>query len=143
MANVIHRNTVGRQLARVAIDEALAAAGDEGGAYGVAVVGSTGELVEFAKMDGAPIVAAQIARDKAYTAAAFGVPTQALAGGLRDDTAMLVALARVEHLLVIAGGAPIVVDGETVGAVGVSGGSAEQDSAIAERAAGHAGSLPS
>ncbi|SCE15834.1 Haem-degrading, partial [Streptomyces sp. BpilaLS-43] len=45
------------------------------------------------------------------------------------------ALSGLGRVLVFAGGVPLVVDGEVVGAVGVSGGSREQDGAVAEAAA--------
>jgi uncharacterized protein GlcG (DUF336 family) len=87
-------------------------------------------------MDGAPRLSAGIARNKAYSVASFkGLPTHAWWPAIADDPALVHGLTQTPRLVIIAGGVPVLADGELVGAVGVSGASAEQDRAIAEAAA--------
>jgi len=102
-------------------------------AMGIAVVDTGGNVVAAARMDGAQLVALPLATDKAYTAVAFGRPTEAWAessapGG--SDWGLSTVLQG--RLVVFAGGLPIVVEGELVGGLGVSGGPAEVDRACAE-----------
>ena len=74
-----------------------------------------------------------VARNKAYTVASFnGMPTHAWWPLLADDPALVHGFTETPRLVVFAGGVPVRVDGAVVGAVGVSGGSSEQDRAIAE-----------
>jgi uncharacterized protein GlcG (DUF336 family) len=102
----------------------------------IAVVDRAGNLVVYGRMDGAPLLSGQIAQDKAYTVAAFGLPTHEWFEMIKDDPALLHGIVKTERLIVFGGGVPILADAELVGAVGVSGGSAAQDRQIAEAAAG-------
>ncbi len=101
----------------------------------VAVVDQAGNLLAFARMDGAPLLSSQLAQDKAYTVAAFGLPTHAWWDLLQGEPALLHGIVKTDRLIVFGGGVPIVVGGEHVGAIGVSGGSAEQDRQVAEAGA--------
>ncbi|KWW97606.1 ATP:cob(I)alamin adenosyltransferase [Carbonactinospora thermoautotrophica] len=101
----------------------------------VAVADRAGNLVAFARMDGAPLLSAGLAQDKAYTVAAFGLPTHAWWDLIKDTPSLLHGIVKTERLVIFGGGVPLVVDGELVGAVGVSGGSVEQDREIAEAGA--------
>jgi uncharacterized protein GlcG (DUF336 family) len=133
--NLLQTETVSLALARSAIDAAIEAAGSEGVAVGVAVVGAGGELVAYARMDGAPLVAETIARDKAYTAVATGgFPTHGLAGAMEADQPMVIGLTNVDRMMIFGGGVPIVHGGAIVGAVGISGGTGAQDTAVATTA---------
>ncbi len=98
----------------------------------VAVSDRPGALLHFVRMDDAPLLSISIAQDKAYSVAAFnGLPTDAWWGLIEGDGALEHGLVKTDRLIVFGGGAPCLVDGELCGAVGVSGGSAEQDTAIA------------
>jgi glc operon protein GlcG len=115
-----------------AIAGAREAALHEGLAVCLAVVDRTGHLLAFERMDGAPVLSIQVAQDKAYSVAAFnGLPTHAWRPILQSDPALLHGFVKTERLTVFGGGVPVLVDGELVGVVGVSGGSAEQDARIA------------
>jgi uncharacterized protein GlcG (DUF336 family) len=107
----------------------------------VAVVDETRELVAFARLPGAPLFTTEVARAKAYTARSLGVPTQ--------ETGRLTAPGQPLYMLesigggtitTIGGGLPVVRDGVVTGAVGVSGGTVEQDIDIAEHALAALGS---
>jgi uncharacterized protein GlcG (DUF336 family) len=89
---------------------------------------------------GAPLLSAQIAQDKAYTVSAFGLPTHEWWDLVRDEPALLHGMVKTDRLIIFGGGVPLVRGDETVGAVGVSGGSSEQDRNIA--AAGAAALTP-
>ena len=102
----------------------------------IAVVDLAGGLLAFVRLDGAPLLSGSIAQDKAYTVAAFsGVPTHAWFGLIEAEPALREGIVHRDRLVIFAGGVPVTVDGKLVGAVGVSGGTAEQDREIAEAGA--------
>jgi uncharacterized protein GlcG (DUF336 family) len=68
-----------------------------------------------------------IAIDKAYTSAGFGIPTSVLMGILEQDKALLTGFPQRPRLVVFGGGLPIREGDMLIGGIGVSGGSAEQD----------------
>lgn len=123
--------------AQQALGAALAHAERIGVEVCVAVSDRAGGLLAFARMDGAPLMSGQIAQDKAFTVAAFkGLPTHQWFDLIRDEPPLLHGIVKTDRLIVFGGGVPVLVDGELVGAVGVSGGSAEQDRAVAEAGGG-------
>jgi uncharacterized protein GlcG (DUF336 family) len=98
----------------------------------VAVVDSGGNLVAFLRMPGAPLHSMDIAIDKACTAASFGLPTHQWTDALQGHSAAVRdGLVRRPRFVAFGGGLPIVEAGQRIGAIGVSGGSEEQDQAIA------------
>ncbi len=118
----------------------LAACLHEAGEIGVdvcvAVADRCGHPLAFARMDGAALLSVSIAQDKAYTVAAFnGLATHDWFDLIKDEPALLHGIIKTDRLTVFAGGVPVRADGEFVGAVGVSGGSADQDRAVAEAGA--------
>jgi len=94
----------------------------------VAVVDAGDQLVAFARMDGADLVGVRLAQDKAYTALVNRMPTRDLAPLVQPGTEFYgydsVAGGR---MIVFAGGMPVERNGVLVGAIGVSGGSADED----------------
>ena len=123
--------------ARAAVDAAAARALALGVPVNIAVADLAGGLLAFARLDGAPLLSGSIAQDKAYTVAAFnGVPTHAWFGLIEAEPALREGIVHRDRLVIFGGGIPVTVDGTLVGAVGVSGGSAEQDREIAEAGAG-------
>jgi uncharacterized protein GlcG (DUF336 family) len=105
-----------------------AEAGAMGVAMSMAVVDAGDQLVAFARMDGADLVGVRLAQDKAWTALINRMPTRDLAPLVQPGTEFYgydsVAGGR---MIVFAGGMPLERDRVLVGAVGVSGGSAEED----------------
>jgi uncharacterized protein GlcG (DUF336 family) len=134
------RHEVGLELAQQLLSGVYEEASKRGVAMGAAVVDPGGALVAAQRMDGAQLVAVDLATDKAFTAVAFGAPTEAWAESTRPgegDWGLSTVLGG--RIVVFAGGLPIVVDGEVVGGLGVSGSAAAVDRACAEaglRAAG-------
>jgi uncharacterized protein GlcG (DUF336 family) len=115
---------------------AVARAETMGVRVNIAVGDPAGNLVAFARMDGAALLSSSVAMDKAYSVAAFnGTPTHAWYAMLKDEPALLHGLPHRPRLTIFAGGMPLLVDGDVVGAIGVSGGSADQDREVAEAGA--------
>lgn len=118
------------------LDASLVMAGELGAPVCVAVSDRSGQLLAFGRMDGAALLSVSIAQDKAYTVAAFGgLATHDWFELIKDEPALLHGIVKTDRLIVFAGGVPVRSGSELVGAVGVSGGSAEQDRAIAEAGA--------
>lgn len=91
-----------------------------------------GNELAFLRPDGAPLLSMGIARDKAYTVAAFnGVPTQRWYGMIEGEPALRAGIVHRDRLVIFGGGVPILINGDLVGAVGCSGGTAEQDAQVA------------
>jgi glc operon protein GlcG len=110
---------------------ALAEAAKNNWAMAVAIVDPSGNLVYYEKMDATQLGSANLAIEKARSAALFKRPTKtfqdALAAG-GDGMRVL----RVSGAVPIEGGLPILVDGKIAGAIGVSGGTAPQDGQCAK-----------
>ncbi len=134
--DVVPMNSLSLSAAQRVADAAIAAARTHGVAACVAVSDPSGEPIVTVRMDGAPRLSAEIARNKAFTVASFnGLPTHVWWPVIADDPALVHGITHTPRLVIFGGGAPIRIDGGLVGAVGVSGGSTEQDRAIAEAAA--------
>ena len=87
-------------------------------------------------MDGAPLVSIQTAINKAYSAAAIGMPTDDFYSAIQADAAAIASFAPRPGLALIAGGIPIIVDGAVAGSIGVAGAlTGAEDRRIAEAAA--------
>ena len=103
-----------------------------GAAVNVAVVDVSGVQVAFLRMQGAPLHSIDIAIDKAYTAASFGLPTSKWHGALQEHSeAVREGLVLRARFVAFGGGLPILENGQRIGGIGVSGGSEQQDEAIA------------
>jgi uncharacterized protein GlcG (DUF336 family) len=100
----------------------------------VAVIDTGGNLVYFEKMDGTQTGSVRVAISKGRSAVLFKRPTKAFqdmvaAGG--EGLRML----RLEGAVPIEGGLPLLMDGKIVGAIGVSGGTSQQDGLVAKAGA--------
>jgi uncharacterized protein GlcG (DUF336 family) len=116
------------------LDAAVAYAGETDRAMVVAVVDQGGVLKAFGRMDGAPLLSVQIAQDKAYSAAAFGMPTDQWYEFIKDDGPLLHGIVHTPRLTIFGGGFPILDEGQVVGGVGVSGGHYRDDMEVAKAA---------
>jgi uncharacterized protein GlcG (DUF336 family) len=102
----------------------------------IAVVDAGGNLVAHIRMDGAWIGSVDIAINKAFTARAFDLPTSELAADSQPGGQFYgIQESNKGRIMIFAGGIPLKRDGKVVGAVGVSGGDGDQDTAVAEAAA--------
>jgi uncharacterized protein GlcG (DUF336 family) len=100
----------------------------------IAVADEAGDLKAFARMDGAPKLSIQISQDKAYTAASFSMPTHSWFEFIKNDPPLLHGITHMPRLIVFGGGFPIMLKGEMVGAIGLSGGHYSQDMECARAA---------
>jgi uncharacterized protein GlcG (DUF336 family) len=133
MAATFDRPSVSTELAHAMIDAAERKAAEMGHPFVIAVVDDSGVLKAFSRMDGAALLSVQIAQDKAYTAAGFGLSTDGWHEFVKDDPPLaLGAAAGIDRLIVFGGGFPITIDGKIVGAIGVSGGHYTQDMDVAK-----------
>lgn len=92
----------------------------------IAVVGPSGHLVHFSKMDNTQYGSIAIAQHKARAAATFRRPTKAFQDGLTGEKPNLVLLT-LDDVIASEGGIPIIIDGKLVGAIGCSGATGAQD----------------
>ena len=120
MANVVKKFSISYELARKMVDAAVAKARELGVSENVAIIDEGGNLKAFSRMDGAPILSIEIAQNKAYTAL-FGVSTQDFFDFIRGDPSLLAGIPTLARIAAWGGGFPIKVDGEIVGAIGLSG----------------------
>ena len=100
----------------------------------VAVVDPAGNLVYFEKMDNTQLGSANIAVDKARCAALFKRPTKAFQDALAAGGDSI-RLLRLQGVVPVEGGIPLVVDGKIIGAIGVSGATSAQDGQCAKAGA--------
>jgi uncharacterized protein GlcG (DUF336 family) len=99
----------------------------------IAVVDDGGSLLYLVRLDNTFPAGAAVATHKARTAATFRMPTRNLEEAVKNGRTSLVAVSEMTPLV---GGIPITIDGQVVGAVGVSGAaSAQQDEELARIAA--------
>ncbi|KAF2488053.1 hypothetical protein BDY17DRAFT_290177 [Neohortaea acidophila] len=121
------------EAARVAADAAEQKAKQMGMDFNIALVDATLHLLHFVRMPNAKLTSVQIAIDKAFTAAGHRAPTSTYQGKnfLPGGPAYGIHNSNGGRFMLIGGGIPIVVDGHTVGAIGVSTGTPAQDTECA------------
>src|SRR3981189_220109 len=134
MINVIKKNSISYELAQKMLNAAVAKARELGVTENVAILDDGGNLKAFSRMDGTPIPTIEIAQNKAYTAL-FGVSTQDFFNFIEGDPSLLAGIPTLARVAAWGGGFPIKVDGEVVGAIGVSGAPMVQNDVDCARAA--------
>src|SRR5271154_7225180 len=99
----------------------------------IAIADEGGNLVSHVRMDGAWIGSIDISIKKAYTSRAFDIATKDLATHSQSGAQFFgIHASNNGKIMIFAGGIPLKRDGQVVGAVGVSGGSGDQDHSVAE-----------
>lgn len=104
-------------------------------AMSIAILDAGGHLVLLQRSDGSQFIGPEVAIDKAFSAVAYKRPGKAFQDRLATGGAEIRIL-RLKGASPIEGGDPIVADGKIVGAIGVSGGSGEQDGQVSRAGAG-------
>lgn len=118
--------------ARVLIAGARARAEEISVPMCIAVADESGQLIAFERMDGGKITSTFIAQDKAFTAAGAKRTTESYwEASQPGKPAYGINTAIGGRLSIVAGGVPVIVDGEVVGAIGVSSGTPAQDTECA------------
>lgn len=124
------------QEARKIIGAAEKKAAEIGQPMNIAVVDEGGNLVSHVRMDGAWIGSIDISINKAFTSRAFDISTRDLAQHSQSGGQFFgIHVSNHGRIMIFAGGIPLKRGGNVVGAIGVSGGSGEQDHAVAEAGA--------
>ena len=118
---------------RLLVEAAHKHAASMGVLAGIAVVDDGGTLVAFSRMDGARATSVEIAQTKARSAARRKCATSGDGGGTFEGGVLLAMMTQLA-VTVVPGGLPILVEGEVIGAIGVSGGAPSEDVSIAQAA---------
>ncbi|MGC1929174.1 MAG: heme-binding protein [Candidatus Nitrosopolaris sp.] len=122
--------------ARNVIAAAEKKAAEIGQPQNIAVVDAGGNLIAHVRMDGAWIGSIDISINKAFTSRAFDISTKDLAKQSQPGGQFFgIHVSNDDRVMIFAGGIPLKRDGKVVGAIGVSGGSGEQDQTVAEAGA--------
>src|SRR5271170_6687312 len=135
MGKSFQKGCISAESALKMIEAAVAKAHSLGVPQIVAILDESGLLKGFCRMDGAPLISIEVAQNKAYTAL-LGAPSQDFFNRIKEDPALLAGVPHIPRIVTFGGGLPIKIDGAVVGAIGVSGGSVEQDIACAQAGLG-------
>ncbi|MFC0847259.1 heme-binding protein [Streptomyces noboritoensis] len=123
------------QDAEALVEAARAAAEEAGATVAVTVLDAGGHLLAFRRDDRAVLIAGETSNRKAYTALQLGTPTADLVDAVQPGGLFHTLPTALDRpLLFIAGGVPVHRDGRLIGAIGVGGGSPEQDHGFATEA---------
>jgi len=114
--------------AQAAIQSAVAEANKRGWALNITVVDPNGDLVTFARMDGAQLASIAISQHKARTAARYRRATRAFEDGIQKFGFNY--LLTLDDVIASRGGIPLVEGGKLIGAIGCSGGTGSQDDTV-------------
>lgn len=112
----------------IGVSAAVAKSREIGAPECIAIVDAAGQLLAYARVEGAATLAREPAIAKAATAAALGMPS----GGIPFEFGINLGIASRDAIVNLGGGVPIIHEGHVVGAVGVGSGATEQDIAVAE-----------
>jgi uncharacterized protein GlcG (DUF336 family) len=124
--------------ARILIAGAAAKASEQGVPQCIAVTDESGHLIDFSRMDGGKVSSISIAIDKAFTSAVARKGTHIYGELCQPGKPTFgIHITNSGHFSIIGGGLPVTVEGEIVGGVGISSGTAEQDLIVAEAALKH------
>lgn len=122
--------------ARRVIEAAEKKAAQLGQPMNIAVVDEGGNLVAHVRMDGAWIGSIEVSIGKAFTSRAFDISTRELAAESQPGGQFFgIHASNGGRVMIFAGGIPLQREGRVVGAIGVSGGTGDQDQAVAEAGA--------
>ena len=124
--------SISRAAAVALIEAVRAEAAVAGFDVATAVTDAGGHLVAFERTDGTPFLAAEVAIDKAWTAASFRLATHTWNSLVADSR--VAPLVQHPRLMAVGGGFPLFDDGVCVGGLGISGGTARQDEEAAHAA---------
>ena len=131
--NVSHAS-LSLEAAQSALMAGIAAASEMGVPMGLIAVDRSGHTIASARMSGASAMTLDVAFKKAWTSAMVSAPTAFVKDFVTSDHGSTISMPHVANFSVIAGGIPVMVEGACVGAIGVSGASADLDLKVAEAA---------
>jgi uncharacterized protein GlcG (DUF336 family) len=124
-AKINTTHTLTLEAAHELLAQARSACAQRGFAATIAITDAGGHLRAFERADAAPFLTAEVAMDKAWSAASFGMSTDQWNQYMGEPT--VAPLAQHPRLMPVGGGVPIVLDGKLAGGIGISGGTSVQD----------------
>ncbi|SFQ25049.1 heme-binding protein [Ralstonia sp. NFACC01] len=136
---IVPTATISLEAAQALLAQARRASAARGFAATIAITDAGGHLRAFERADAAPFLTADVAINKAWTAASFGLATHQWNQYMAEPA--VAPLAHHPRLMPVGGGVPIFYEGRLVGGIGISGGSAAQDHEAAEEALRNEGLL--
>ena len=122
------------EMAQKLVTAAVEAAKEQKVAVTVMVVDRGGHPIALARMNSMAYPFTEVSRRKALTGCSFNTATHVLAHYFAQSPSLSQGVQATPEILVLAGGFPIVEDGECVGGLGVAGGRGTQDQEIGTRA---------
>ncbi len=122
-----NHNDISMQAAFAACNEAVKKAEELKIKINVSVCDSAGLELAFLRMNGSYIHSINIAKDKAYTSASFGFSTATWTDIFKEASHLEQGFSNRDRLIPFGGGLPIMNENELIGAIGVSGGTEEED----------------
>jgi glc operon protein GlcG len=125
--NTPYGTPISLKQAEEVMQAALAEANRRGWQLNIAVVDSGGNLILFARMDGAQLASIAIAEHKARAAAKFRRPTRVFEEAVQKGITYITTL---DDVVASRGGIPLIEDGKLIGAIGCSGGTGPQDEVV-------------
>jgi uncharacterized protein GlcG (DUF336 family) len=123
--------SVNHETARKVVAAAIADAKRQNLPMAVAVVDNAGQLVAFERLDNTQTASVAVSQDKAVSAAMYRRPTKVFQDLVAGGGVGLRVLT-LRNANAVEGGVPLIVDGKIIGAIGVSGGSSDQDGSVAK-----------
>ena len=123
--------SISHEQARKVIAGAVADARKQNLPMAIAIVDTAGQLVAFERMDNTQTASTAVAQDKAVSAAMYRRPSKVFQDLVAGGGVGLRVLT-LRGAVAAEGGVPLMVDGKIIGAIGVSGGSSEQDGVVAK-----------
>lgn len=123
-------NNMNRELGEHLVKSCIKKAEEIGVPMVICVADINGNPVVFVRMDGALLVSIEVAMGKAYTSAAFKLPTNELYE-LSKPEGSLYGINKLDKIITFGGGYPLISNGEVIGSIGVSGGTVEEDMMVA------------
>jgi uncharacterized protein GlcG (DUF336 family) len=134
MLSLVKKHSISFEMAQKMVDAAVAKAREIGVSENVVILDDGGNLKAFGRMDGAPLPTIEMAQNKAYTAL-LGVSTQEFFKFIQSDPSLLAGIPTLSRMAAWGGGFPVTVNGEVVGAIGISGAPTVQNDIDVARAA--------
>lgn len=120
--------------AQQVLEAGISAAKAMGIPMSIVIVDAAGQIKLAARMDGATMLSYDVASRKAWTSAMTRAPTSGVHEFVASDAGSLISMPNVQNFTLVAGGLPLQADEQCIGAVGVSGATAELDLQVAEAA---------
>ena len=127
-AQLIEKKTLSLAAAKKMAAAAEAEAGRNNWAMVITVVDDGGNLIYLERMDGAQLGSVEVSQRKARTALRFKRPTKDLEDAIGKGRLGIITIG---DIAAVQGGLPLMIEGKAIGAIGVSGGSSDQDAQCA------------